>query len=792
VTTSKVKSVQHYLVAICASAGDLEAIHEFFDNMPDSKALSFIVIQHPSLDHKSLRAELAGRQTNIHVLEVTNNLEIRRGCVYIIPGNQFIQLSKNKLILLDEVPSKAPDNPIDTFMQSLARAKKEKAIAVILSGTGLNGTKGIAAVKERGGLVIAQKPAMSKFEGMPSSAITSGNMDFILPAGEMPGQIIHYVAETALANTKTIDDTILECIFHEIRTKAGFDFNLYKTPTITRRIFHRMMKKNFSSIEKYLEHLRSNPDECRELGREFLINVTRFFRDKEAFDMLAREVIPAIIKQKDEEVIKVWVGACSTGEEVYSIAILFDEALAAAGKQHINVRIFGTDLDKSNIGIASKGYFPKTIEEDIEPERLAKYFTRQNDGYVISNKIRKQVVFAVHNIIKDPPFIKSDLVTCRNMLIYMNPALQQRVYSVLLFAANKDGYLFLGTTETANYIRHHLEEISGRWKIYKKVSEARLAPYFPGEAEHDATGTLLQSRTGDAVRTPGERYIEQNDYVLTLEKELSQTREQQHEILEKKVEERTRELMKMNHALAISNNDLQQFASVASHDLQEPLRKIHLYANLIHDRHGGQLDGAAAYLDKILQSSSRMKAIIDNIMSYSKLSGENAEFHATDINELIRELLEDLEISITEKNASVYVGKFPIIDTTPGQIRQVFQNIIGNALKFTKPDVPPQISITAVRVDRLSLHAAPDPKGDFVCITIKDNGIGFDERFAETIFLLFHRLHSKDAYEGTGIGLAIAKKIIEKHHGMISAMSKENQGSAFTIVLPVRQNQPPA
>jgi len=265
---------------------------------------------------------------------------------------------------------------------------------------------------------------------------------------------------------------------------------------------------------------------------------------------------------------------------------------------------------------------------------------------------------------------------------------------------------------------------------------------------------------------------------------------QQHDILEKKVDERTRELVKMNHALEISNNDLQQFASVASHDLQEPLRKIHLYANLINDRHGVHLDGAATYLHKILQSSSRMKSIINNIMSYSKLSAENVEFQPTDINEMIGELLEDLEISINERNASVYVSRFPIIDTIPGQIRQVFQNIIGNALKFAKPDVTPQISITAVRVDRMSLGAAPHPKGDFCCIAIKDNGIGFDARFAESIFLLFHRLHSKDAYEGTGIGLAIAKKIIEKHHGLISAVSKENQGSTFTLILPIRQNEP--
>jgi two-component system CheB/CheR fusion protein len=262
---------------------------------------------------------------------------------------------------------------------------------------------------------------------------------------------------------------------------------------------------------------------------------------------------------------------------------------------------------------------------------------------------------------------------------------------------------------------------------------------------------------------------------------------EQNELLEKMVDERTQELTKMNHALEISNNDLQQFASVASHDLQEPLRKIHLYANLINDRHSAQLDGASGYLQKILQSSSRMKSIINNIMSYSKLSAENVELQPTNLNEMIKEILEDLEIAITEKKAVVHVGVFPLVDTIAGQIRQVFQNIIGNALKFSKPNESPMVSITGIIVDRLSFDARPDENGNFICINIQDNGIGFDDRFAQNIFLLFQRLHSKDAYEGTGIGLAIAKKIIEKHHGIITAKSQENRGSSFTIVLPIHQ-----
>jgi two-component system CheB/CheR fusion protein len=265
---------------------------------------------------------------------------------------------------------------------------------------------------------------------------------------------------------------------------------------------------------------------------------------------------------------------------------------------------------------------------------------------------------------------------------------------------------------------------------------------------------------------------------------------QLHELLERKVDERTAELVKMNHALEVSNNDLQQFASVASHDLQEPLRKIHLYANLIGDRYGQRLDGASGYLHKIVQSSVRMKSIIHNILNYSKLSADHLGFELTNINDLVREIVEDLEIAIQEKQAQISVDKFPLIDTIPGQIRQVFQNMIGNALKFSRPGVPPHIRITAERIDSKALYARQDPKGQFCRITIQDNGIGFNEKFSQSIFVLFQRLHSKDAYEGTGIGLAIVKKIVDKHQGLIAASGRENEGASFTIILPLHQPQP--
>jgi two-component system CheB/CheR fusion protein len=1482
----------HYIVAIGASAGGLEAIHDFFDHMPGNNDLSFVIIQHLSPDHKSLLVELVSRHTNMQVYEAEHDLTVRKNCIYVIPNNKFITVQNNKLILTEKLPLKVPNNAIDVFMYSLAKEKHAKAIGVILSGTGTDGTKGIASIKEEGGLVIAQEPASSKFDGMPNSAIASGCVDFILPPREIPQQIISHLTEAEWTED-SIDDETLDRIFERIHLLAGFDFHYYKTPTITRRVFHRMKKANFNDVQTYYNFLKDNAEECRQLGKEFLINVTRFFRDAEAFDVLRTDVLPALIRSKTGgDPFKVWVCACSTGEEAYSLAILVDELIEELNLEGTSVKIFATDLERSNIEIASRGIYPHAIESDVSAERLKKYFSKHESGYTISPRIRKQIVFASHNVIKDPPFIKNDLVSCRNMLIYMNVALQQRVYSVLLFSLHIDGCLFLGTTENPNFIRPYLEELNGRWKIYSKASDAKLLPYLShldgngkrsngqhllstrdraekrnGGLWEDMRETLMEEfnfagfyidrnfeikealgnferilslpkkilklnllrmlpghissvlieeiksawksnekrQVNDlqlhraerdfamqvlvkpghphtlvafhlmqlepmavAVATREHHDLPHNDYVLSLEEELNETKEtlqhaiedletaneelqssneellsaneelqssneelqslneelhtlntehqlkirelielnddlnnyfrssnigqvfldknmvirkfnpasarminfidtdigrpiahistniqhgtliqdiesvyrtgenvekevqlnngmtlllrimpyitqeqrasgvvisffditavtnlnniirgvfnsslsaifalecernpkkeitdfiiaatnhaaatmlkldsevmkgmllktdlkipfidslfqsfvdvvrqdsrlhvdcyvetegiwlevtavkmmdglvatftditqkrtaedrlkknfaelvttkehlkrlnadleskviertrllsaseerfrlvaratndalwdwdivnnqvwlsdafylkfdydpatpfdrrmwlskmhpddqarveksiyqtinsgnkqwsleyrfckasgeysyildrgyvlqdeyntpyrmlgsmlditelrraeheiasnvahrkfmaesmpvivwtasatgqvdfvnsqfevytgiryddaledgwkgavhpedlarfeaqwtdaitfksdfqievrlrlytgfyhwnilrakarkddqggiiswvittidiheqkQLHELLERKVDERTTELVKMNHALEVSNNDLQQFASVASHDLQEPLRKIHLYANLIGERYSQNLNGASGYLQKIVQSSVRMKSIINNILNYSKLSADHVGLEPTNINDLIHEIVEDLEISIQEKQAQISVDRFPLIDTIPGQIRQVFQNMIGNALKFSRPGVPPRIRITAECIDSKTLYARQDPQGKFCRITIQDNGIGFNEKFSQSIFVLFQRLHSKDAYEGTGIGLAIVKKIVDKHQGLIAATGKENEGASFTIILPLHQYQP--
>lgn len=460
----------NYVVAIGASAGGLEAIHEFFDHMPASSNLSFVVIQHLSSDYKSLLVELVSKHTHMKVFEAENNMTLQHDCVYIIPNNKLMTLKGGRLRLADKTESKAPNTAIDTFLYTLAEDKKEKAIAIILSGTGSDGTKGIESIKEHGGMVMVQEPVTAKFDGMPNSAITSGNADYIMPPKKMYEELFKYIKEepVKLLEDGKINDVLLDEIFKLVYANSGNDFNLYKTPTIIRRISRRMNETGAKDLNNYVSYLHENSDEVKTLGKDFLIGVTKFFRDTAAFDCIAEKVIPDIVDSKEEnDTLKAWICACSTGEEAYSIAILINEYLEKKGKK-LEVKIFATDIDEASIDIASKNQYPLSIAKEIDPNRLKKYFIKQGKYYSIIPAIRKQIVFAKHDVIKSPPFIKNDLITCRNMLIYMNNLLQHKILSTFHFSLNQGGYLFLGSSETANAIKEGLIEINGKWKIFKK------------------------------------------------------------------------------------------------------------------------------------------------------------------------------------------------------------------------------------------------------------------------------------------------------------------------------------
>jgi len=1497
----KAPAQEHYIVAIGASAGGLEAIHAFFDHLTETTNLSFIIIQHLSPDYKSLLVELVAKHTHMKVYEAENNMEVKRNCIYVIPPKKLMTIAGGKLLLSEKKQNdKSPNTAIDTFLYTLAEDKGEKAIAIILSGTGSDGTKGADAIKEAGGVVLVQDPATARFDGMPRSAANAA--DHMLAPDQMPNEILNHIQDIPANIFKKgkIDTGLLEDIFKLIFKHTGCDFHYYKLPTLLRRISRRMLGLNYKIINEYIDYLYAHPEECKLLCKDFLIGVTRFFRDHAAYEIMKERVIPALIDEKEDgEVLKVWICACSTGEEAYSLAILINECLLQKRRQ-LNVKIFATDIDATAVEKAAKGLYPATISKDVPAEYLEKYFSKDGRKYCVIPEIRKQIVFARHNIISDPPFIKNDLISCRNMLIYMNSSLQKKVLNTFSFSLNKGGYLFLGSSETIAPVKDSMEDIDRKWKIFRKqetyttrfstplskndlqffrvnnykadtsfspkksvkglaedlreaivddygyaaiyidknyeIKEAigdfrrylslpeqmlhlnllkmvpidfatslgsairkswkenvkvsvpkitvkdaqharlrslnilvkparpdvnspytliilgeneatpvaaalpdntinpedtdsnnyfnelkaelretklnlqaaiegletaneelqstneellssneelqssneelqslneelhtlntehqlkinelielnddlnnffrsvdigqifldnklrirkfnpsavklinlidsdigrpfshistnianenltedieavlragnvvekeillvngkmslmRIFPYlrqdkrtdgivitfvditaiknlnniisgifdasqnaimalktvrddqhritdfqylsanaaterfynrkkedfigknilsvFPQVKEKglfdkykrvveqgeplrfeypvkckEKTGwwevsavkmgdgvavtftdisekkesderlrnnynelirtreelkklnieleSIVKERTrelseseerfrlvsqatndaiwdwdlvnnalwlsdsfysmfgygkeesirrkywmekihpddrqrvgdgiSEAINSGGKqwsaeyRYLRANgayalvldrgyilhdeygtpyrmlssmmdvtqlrkaeqDYIASIEQQkflaesmplivwtaspvgkvnfinhqftaytgmtVQKARglgwedviEPEHlkslkklwrdsirrkqdfateiklrrkdgvyrwyllrarakkdangklamwvgtntdiheqklatEIMEQKVADRTLELQNMNRQLELSNHDLQQFASVASHDLKEPLRKIHMFSQMLNDKYLKNDDAATEYINRIISSSSRMTKLINDLLSFSRLSVDSL-FEPVNLNALLDEVLSDLELAIQEKNALVKVDNFPVIDAVPGQMRQIFQNIISNALKFSKKDEKPVIKVEGTRIRDKKFNSPADDHGGFLRIKISDNGIGFDEQFRDKIFTIFQRLHSRQEYEGTGIGLAICKKIVDKHNGIITAQSRENEGAAFIIILPLRQ-----
>ncbi|QHT70303.1 PAS domain-containing protein [Rhodocytophaga rosea] len=467
-----------YVIGIGASAGGLEALHEFFDNMPADTHFSFVIVQHLSPDYKSLLVELLSKHTQMKVAEAEDGTLLMPNCVYVIPSRKLMTLKNGKIRLTEKRAADVPNTAVDIFLQSLAKEKGDKAIAIILSGTGTDGTKGIETIKKSGGIVIVQDPLTAKFDGMPNSAIISGHSDLILPPEMMPEEIFKFIKQGRLLkyfehNEMDEEESCLAEILLLIKNTTQYDFTSYKPHTIKRRIMRRLVYYELDSLQQYLSFLKQHPGEAEILSKDFLIGVTKFFRDGQAFDVIRKKVLPAIIDKKEPgDQLKIWVAACSTGEEAYTLAILVKEHLDHLNKD-LNVKIFATDVDKEAVEIAARGIYNPNIAKDISEERLENFFTQEGGKYIINQHIRKMVIFAHHNVIKDPPYSKIDLVSCRNMLIYMSPSLQRKILTTFHFSLNVGGYLMLGSSENPGELSSELSEVSRKWKIYQSIRASR-------------------------------------------------------------------------------------------------------------------------------------------------------------------------------------------------------------------------------------------------------------------------------------------------------------------------------
>jgi two-component system CheB/CheR fusion protein len=1204
-----------YIVGIGASAGGLDAMQELFDNIPENSGFGFVVVQHLSPDHKSLMGEILSKRTPMQVFEAEEGMQVMPDCVYLIPIRKTMTIKNGRLLLENKAKGPAPNKAIDIFLSSLAFDQKSKAVAIILSGTGTDGSVGIGDIKKNGGIVIVQDPMTAEFDGMPNAAVSSGFADLILPPEMMGDELVDFLKESPLLKSFSAinqqEQKILSDILELIKYSTSQDFSQYKLPTLTRRVAKKMAEKNIQSIAEYYKLLTKSPEEIESLAKEFLINVTKFFRDAEAFDIVKEKLIPALFRgKKDNEPVKLWSVACSTGEEAYSLAILLQEYLETHKDIVNDVKIFATDIDQEALNVASKGAYKEDSLKDVSPERLRKFFRKEATGYSVAPNIRKMVVFARHDIIKDPPFGKIDLLSCRNMLIYMNPNLQKSILKKFHFSLNENSYLFLGPSESLGTLKDYFKEEDRKWKLFRchiksvgfdqdiylsrikadsplgftsmrsknamnnipeifqdtmligdrlagilidkdfEVKQAvgsfkrflnfpegkfnfsllklvnpelsillnaqvrkaikenefivvkrakfidgtnhrmvniTVKPYLDqrdyiqpfifivieelevepvrirpasgktgsndGTRERELEDELREVRQTlqtviEEVETSNEELQASNEEIISANEELQSTNEElqslneelhtvnvEHQLkikelvelnddlnnyfrninigqiyidqklrirkfspatteqinlietdigrsiadisnnfqglnfvnhvkevmktgtpVEKEVvmengkvclmrinpylrqnnsidgtvinffdvtelkrltnvveavfnsspnaiialeavrdkkdeitdfritaanenadrlwkfnlrkligksfkdnlqpalkqlfpelsrtaatgehfrveyhdadsdtwqdlaairmmdgvvltiaditptkkasemlnesfdqlQRTTGELQRSNSMLEQSNYDLVQFASVASHDLKEPLRKIQVYGNILKDKIENDLEKTERnYLNKMIAASSRMSSLIEDVLTLSKLSNTETSLVPTDITETIKQIMDDIDITIKEKNARIRLGTLPVIEARPGQMRQLFQNLLSNALKFTNGETP-EINITAKKLTKAELATLGfNGQEQYSRIEVKDNGIGFDDKFSEKIFGLFQRLHG-NVYQGTGLGLAICKKIVDNHNGQITVKSEPGKGATFTIILPLKKKE---
>ena len=467
-------SLSFPIVGIGASAGGLEALEQFFANMPKDSGMAFVVIQHLDPTHVGILPELLQRKTDMKVTQITDNLQVKPNHVYVIPPNRSISVLNGYLHLFEPTEKRGLRLPVDIFFRSLADDQQEKSIGIILSGMGSDGSLGLKAIKEKNGIVLVQDPLTAKFDGMPNSAIASVNVDIKAAANELPAKLISLLKfNPAISQITVIDDshkTNIDKIVILLRTQTGHDFSFYKKNTLYRRIERRMVIHQIDKIAGYVRFLQDNPNELDILFKEFLIGVTNFFRDAVVWEMLKEKVLPDLFNElPNGYALRAWITGCSTGEEAYSLAIVFKEAYEKVKHiKKLSFQIFATDIDRDAIEIARKGVFSPNISIDVSPERISQFFTSNDTNYSVNTSIREMIVFAPQDVIKDPPFTKVDFILCRNLLIYMENELQEKLMNLFYYSLNTGGLMLLGSAESVNTRDKLFTVIDKKLKLYKR------------------------------------------------------------------------------------------------------------------------------------------------------------------------------------------------------------------------------------------------------------------------------------------------------------------------------------
>lgn len=471
------------VIGIGASAGGLEALERFLSHVPKSCGMAFVIVQHLDPTRKGLMPELLQRSTGMKVAQVKDRTPVRPNCVYVIPPNKDMSILHGVLHLLEPTSPRGLRLPIDFFLRSLAQDQQERSIGVILSGMGSDGTLGLRAIKEKAGLVLVQDPATAKFDGMPRSALDSGLADIVAPVDDLPGKIMAYLHRTPLINNDELPledktESALEKAIILLRAHTGHDFSLYKKNTFYRRIERRMGIHQIDKILNYVRYLQNNTQELDLLFKELLIGVTSFFRDPAAWTELREKIIPNLIASRPEgHVLRAWVPGCSTGEEAYSLALVFKEAMdTIKPSKKMMLQVFATDLDKDAIDKARQGIYPENICADISPKQMSRFFIKDERGCRVRTELREMVVFATQSIIKDPPFTKLDILSCRNLMIYLAPEMQKKLIPLFHYSLTSGGILFLGSAESVGTFTDHFTPLNNKLRIFQ-----RMEPALPSE-----------------------------------------------------------------------------------------------------------------------------------------------------------------------------------------------------------------------------------------------------------------------------------------------------------------------
>ncbi len=496
--------VDFRVVGLGASAGGLEAYEHFFRHMPPVSGLAFVLVQHLDPSHASILTEILQRSTIMPVVQAEDQMTVTPDHVYVIPPNRDLAIVKGVLHLSIPDEPRGHRLPIDIFLRSLAEDRGERAIGIILSGTGTDGTHGLRAILDAGGTSFVQEPATAKYDGMPMSAIKAGLATHVLPVEKMPeallasatGVLDHHRPKATAAQIPMPPEAVKRLLM-VLRSATGSDFSLYKKSTVGRRIERRMTQHDMTDVEVYIRYLKAHPPEIQSLLKELLINVTSFFRDPEAFLVLKQDILPRLLADKpDDYVPRVWVAGCATGEEAYSIAILLREVMDETNRE-FKVQIYSTDLDDDAIAVARAGRYPPTIAANITPERLQRFFVKEESGYRIKKDIREMVVFAVQNLIKDPPFTRLDLLSCRNLMIYLEPELQNRLIPAFHYALKPGGILLLSPSESIGNHAELFTPMDRKWSFYRAVhsgasARAMMASGISWASETDNKGTSVE------------------------------------------------------------------------------------------------------------------------------------------------------------------------------------------------------------------------------------------------------------------------------------------------------------